>query len=161
MPRRISNPVAYTIFAVVAALFAFAAWQNSKDAELEGFGPAPTPQPSAAPTDDARWKELEGKGKEAIPTCIALLGSEDPSQADRASDLLARIGGDAVPALVQALEAGQDRSRARAALALGRMGPAAREAIPALERAQAVPSLKDAASEAIAKIRGEPKQDVR
>lgn len=54
---------------------------------------------------------------------------------DTAMDALARIGRDAVPALVEALGDRNVQVRRQAALALGRIGPDAEQAVPALSAA--------------------------
>jgi HEAT repeat protein len=73
-----------------------------------------------------------------------------------AVDALGKIGAPAVPALVEILERGDVTSKWQAASSLGTMGDAAREALPALRKAAALPNtvLSSAAKRAIAKLGG-------
>lgn len=62
---------------------------------------------------------------------------------------------DAVPALIQALQDYHPDVRQQAAWALGQIGPAAKEAIPALTQTLAAPGIRDVVGEALRKIKGQ------
>jgi HEAT repeat protein len=91
------------------------------------------------------------RAKEALPTLLEVAGSEGASattrvEAARAAlevDLDAARGSEAVrslvPVLVSELEGPDFKARGRAAETLGLIGPAAREALPALQRALQLP----------------------
>ncbi|MBZ5626408.1 MAG: HEAT repeat domain-containing protein [Acidobacteriia bacterium] len=67
--------------------------------------------------------------KAAVPPLIELMKDNDDFFA---GDALGSIGAEAVPALVEALAAGETRIRCQAACALGRVRAGAEEAVPAL-----------------------------
>jgi HEAT repeat protein len=73
-----------------------------------------------------------------------------------AVDGLARVGPDGVGLLVRELKNKSARARAGVATALGRMGPVAKAALPELVRAskeEKDPAARQAAAEAVAKVR--------
>lgn len=70
----------------------------------------------------------------AWDTLVGLLDDEDPDVQTAASDALVRGGPAAVPALVRGLDRLAARGRTAAAFDLGRIGPDARPALPALRR---------------------------
>jgi HEAT repeat protein len=70
--------------------------------------------------------------KEAVPALLEAL--KDDSMSIGARFALERVGPEAVPALADALEDPEPRVRRGAAAALGGLGPAAREVMPALRR---------------------------
>jgi HEAT repeat protein len=84
---------------------------------------------------------------------LVLLGKE-PEMLDPAVDALAKIGPKAVPDLVNGLYQRQAQVRLTSAMALGRIGPPAKEAIPMLGKLLRDQSseVRKAASEALLKI---------
>src|SRR5207248_1248033 len=105
----------------------------------------------ALPKIDADWgggTAAEG----ALPALVARLKEYGP-RADEAAEALATIGAAAAPVLIGAL-ASEDRAvREVAAKTLGRIGPAARCAVPALTAALNDPHgwVREAAAQALAK----------
>ena len=78
----------------------------------------------------------------ALPTLAAQVGDSRPAVVQAASDALTRIGAAVVPSLIDALSGDGPVNRREfrqlgSAQILGRVGPAAREAIPALVQALA------------------------
>jgi HEAT repeat protein len=71
--------------------------------------------------------------KAAIPRLLPLLNDEELARA--ATYTLVKIGGDAVPALAEALTNGEERARLSAAIALESLGPDAKGALPHLRKA--------------------------
>lgn len=69
--------------------------------------------------------------KEAVPKMLALI--EEKTQVTQVADALEKIGKVAVPALIKALADNQDWVRYGACEALGRIGPDAEAALPALK----------------------------
>jgi HEAT repeat protein len=99
--------------------------------------------------------------KEAVPDLIKLL-DEAPGKAGpirfHAATALGQIGTgakEAVPALVKLLgDKTAGPGRRTVVVALGQMGPAARDSIAALKEARDEPALREAADQALPKIRG-------
>jgi HEAT repeat protein len=81
--------------------------------------------------------ELGPQAVDAVPALLQALMNEEEDSGRRqaASDALAAIGSEAVPALVQAMTEGDERVRNAAARALKDIGPQAVDAIPALIQA--------------------------
>jgi len=69
---------------------------------------------------------------DAVPVLAEALNSKFANYQEPAGTTLAAIGLPAVPALIEALKSGNSGTRASAAKALGKIGPAAKEAMPAL-----------------------------
>jgi len=78
----------------------------------------------------------EGHGRELAEALTPRLSHLDPDIGEWFAAHLIRIGPPAVPALVAALDSGNDTLRWRAARTLGRMGPHAEGAVGALEAAR-------------------------
>jgi HEAT repeat protein len=81
-------------------------------------------------------------GPKAVPALIDALEHDDARP--KAAAILARIGpeaGDAVPALVEAVEEGDDDGRREALFALAAIGPAASKAVPAMVAALDDPNM--------------------
>jgi len=94
-----------------------------------------------------------------IDAIAALLKAERGFIRWRAGRILEGIGGPAVPALVRALDGGPVESRWQAADTLGRIGPAAKQAVPALQamsQAATEASLRRVATEALDRITAQP-----
>jgi HEAT repeat protein len=99
----------------------------------------------------------------AVPMLFELLGNETDEDAARAAlREIDDVGPEALPTLIAALDSEDRTPRFYAQFFLGKLGPAAREALPALER------LRDESDsdrgrrfldETIAKIRGEASAD--
>jgi HEAT repeat protein len=80
--------------------------------------------------------ELKPQDAAAISALAAQLGDREAGVDTYAVDALAAIGAKAVPALVGVLGASEDaQARMWAAAALGQMGPAAADGVPALAKA--------------------------
>ncbi|NUQ61942.1 MAG: HEAT repeat domain-containing protein [Pirellulales bacterium] len=77
--------------------------------------------------------DLDPDPEIARPILAKAMDAADPKTLDAMMDALAGLGEKAIPRLVKALEI--EQTRARAAAILGRMGPAAKEAVPALTAA--------------------------
>lgn len=94
---------------------------------------------------------LGDKGEEGLQPLEEAL--EDPLLGEQAMQSLSRIGVPAIPVLIRALE-GDFGWKAAAAEHLGRIGPQAREALPALERATRSldPQTAARAKDAVARI---------
>jgi HEAT repeat protein len=101
---------------------------------------------------DRSVAELARRGGSVAPEVARLLGDDDLVAAMAASEVLARTGKPAVPALLDALKTGNRRARGWAAHALGRIGPDAREAVPALTDMSKDHDFKQTALEAIGRI---------
>jgi HEAT repeat protein len=108
------------------------------------------------------WRLLGLHTRAAVPYLSAALTHPRPPVRHAAARLLRELGAnsdarEAVPELICALQA-KDELCVHAAAALGAIGPAAREAIPALQAAcrDGGPGLSRAAREALRYIGGEP-----
>ncbi len=165
MNRNVPIPLAIFILLLVAGGMWYALWQFRTHEKEPQQRPAPSPAPSPQPSpirgpkpvatahhDSVDWKGISALGKGAVPKCLEFMKGDDPADAIEACSVLAKLGGDAVPALVDLLKNGEGRSRSWAAFALGEMGPAAKAALPALEEAKKVHALSTVAAEAIARI---------
>lgn len=99
--------------------------------------------------------ELGPPAREAVPVLETATQDEDSDVREAASDALARVSPeDAVKTLVKNLKASQWQVRCGAAQMLGEMGPAARDAIPALKAATRDddPNVQAAALDALVKL---------
>jgi HEAT repeat protein len=96
--------------------------------------------------------QLGPAAKDAIPELIELL--EDPSLRESAATALGKIGKPAVPALKEALKDNNAKVRAGACMALGEIGPDAKEALFALSSLQRDrdANVRDAATDAMRKV---------
>ncbi|MCC6741495.1 MAG: HEAT repeat domain-containing protein [Planctomycetia bacterium] len=126
-----------------------------------GGSDAPAPAPDACRTvlefraaapEGEPVRGLAGRGTGTLPVLVYLMTGEDTATAMAAAEEAARIGGPAVPALAGVLGSKAPRGRGWAAWALGEIGPAARDARPALTAALTDPELRAAATEALRKI---------
>jgi HEAT repeat protein len=104
-------------------------------------------------------KELGKLGAAAAPaaeTLVQLLQDVSADVQAAAADALGSIGAKAVPYLVAALAVDDADSIAGAARALARMGPAGRDALPALEKRKDHTNarVREAVREACAKVSG-------
>jgi HEAT repeat protein len=79
-----------------------------------------------------RLRDLGPGAAPAIPQLIAALGDPLAQVAMDAGDALGRIGKPAVPPLIRALKSSDPSVRAWAAYAVRKVGPEARDAMPAL-----------------------------
>src|SRR5579884_611173 len=97
--------------------------------------PAPGPGPAGtagAPGGPAAAAEA-GQYKQIIPALLDALADPDGNVRLLAASTLIKIGPDAVPPLIEALQKAKDReTRANAAYVLGHFGDSAQEALPAL-----------------------------
>ncbi len=71
---------------------------------------------------------------QAVPALVALLGDDKSSVSRAAAGALGRIGSPAIPALLESLHDIRPAIRMPAVKALIRMGPAAKEAVPELQK---------------------------
>jgi HEAT repeat protein len=79
---------------------------------------------------------MRGKGRDGIGTLVdALLRDESPAVKDAAADALAMLGTLALPELRKLMKLDDADAKARAASSLGKIGPAAKEALPELDYA--------------------------
>ncbi|MGI9471382.1 MAG: HEAT repeat domain-containing protein, partial [Rubripirellula sp.] len=79
--------------------------------------------------------KIGSKAKAAVPTLFRMLTSEDDRDAARgALRAIDDAGPEAVPVLVGALESDDRRQRYYAMFLLGKVGPAAKDALPAIRR---------------------------
>jgi len=107
-----------------------------------------------------RWEALSALrdiGEAGCPALAEIARSTTQGTQYKALDALAQLGTEAAAAtdtLVELLQADDFRVRSRAAFALGAIGPAARQALPALQRAarDRNPQVRQNARQAIAKI---------
>jgi HEAT repeat protein len=104
----------------------------------------------------AAARELGRIGPEALPSLQEVLRAGHSGRPS-AVEALGRIGVDALPALTEALRSDDAASRRAAARALGRLGPAAKEAAPALIAAlgDRDPAVRETIGWARGEIRGE------
>jgi HEAT repeat protein len=86
---------------------------------------------------------------------VKMLQSTNADVAHGAAHDLIMCGAAAVPALMKALQEGNPSVRVYAAQILGEIGPAAKDAVPALEATLPDPSLRAQAETALQKIRGQ------
>lgn len=86
----------------------------------------------------------------AVPQLVDRL--DDEFAAHEVVVALSRIGKPAVSRLASAVESGTPTARLHAIVTLGRIGPAAREAVPALRRARLEKSLADTAAQSLQAI---------
>ena len=112
------------------------------------------------PDDDTRRAAAYALGRigpAAIPSLRAAMAPGSPETTkDQVVEALAWIGRPAIPSLIEALADPTPSVRRRAARALGRLGPAAKQAEPALIKAVSDPQteVRDAAADALRHIRG-------
>ena len=92
--------------------------------------------------------------EESIADQIARLSDERFEVRDQAAEALLEIGAPALPRLVAAFEGGSARLRRELIQLLGRMGPSAEAAAPALGRALQDPEVRKGALWALTQIRG-------
>ena len=78
-------------------------------------------------------EEMGAAAESAIPALKRAAGAQDKETASCAVQALAQISHETVPFLIQMLKDPDPTMRVSAAIALERIGPAAREAIPALK----------------------------
>ena len=86
---------------------------------------------------------------------VKMLQSTNPDVARGAAHDLIMSGATAVPVLLKLLQEGSASVRGYAIQILGEIGPAAKDAVPALEAALQDASLRPAAETALQKIRGQ------
>jgi hypothetical protein len=117
---------AAVVLAVLGVGLGLLAYQTA--GAVTGDDRAATRKAAARGDEDVK----EARPKDLIPTLIEALQDEDEDIRPIASATLVRLGRDAVPALTEVLR-GKDRQlRAAVIDILKEMGPAARDAIPAL-----------------------------
>jgi HEAT repeat protein len=94
-----------------------------------------TDKPSAADIARAQQVAPAAAGMPLLSAGFSLPPIRQETLQETAATALARIGPEAIPALVQALRDADPQVRSQAALALARMGPDASPAVPALMEA--------------------------
>ncbi len=89
-----------------------------------------------------------------VPTLVGLMDGKAEWAGKYAVEAMAKLGNKAVPDLVKIIKSGSPIGQARAATAIGRIGPAAKDAIPALAGALSSPeaSVREAAVRAIGQM---------
>ncbi len=125
---------------IINAFRKYDSLRNSKVDMFGGVGPAAVPGLIQALWDEHHYIVREAAyalgrigpaAVEAVPALIDALGGEDTDAQDEVTVALVKIGPAAVPALIDVLRGGGE-GVGRAADALGAIGPAAVEAVPAL-----------------------------
>jgi HEAT repeat protein len=107
-------------------------------------------------------KALGGMGpaaKDAVPALVENLGIQDTEVQRETVEALGSIGAEARPKVVEALQASEARQRSSAALALGAMRTAAREAAPAMMArldAETDPAVKSDLLTALPRVGADP-----
>jgi HEAT repeat protein len=76
--------------------------------------------------------ELTKRHKDLVPVLVKALSDSDNEVVQSATQALANLGSNAVPALVQVLRSPEPNLRVRAAVALGKMGAYGQAALPDL-----------------------------
>src|SRR5579884_3961734 len=84
---------------------------------------------------DAGAPAEPGQYKEIVPPLLGALADSDGAVRQLAAATLVKIGPDAVAPLTEGLKAKDRDTRGNAAYVLGHLGPAGREALPALAKA--------------------------
>ena len=146
---------------------------------MTGWSTAPLvrsgPSAPARRTPSRRWSGRCSAGplrprraaakKTDVPALIKLIGHKNPRVAATAAEVLGRTGphiaGAAVPELIAALDAKRHQwVRHQAAIALGKMGNAAKPAVPALTAALKDPdhALRVHAERSLERITGRPQE---
>ncbi len=97
------------------------------------------------------------QAKAAAPALAGILDHIQPWVRTAAMDALAAMGGEAVPALIQAFQTGSEGTQVRAAMVLDVIGPDAKSALPVLEAAARIETdaMRTRLEGIIASIRGE------
>jgi HEAT repeat protein len=107
------------------------------------------------------FKVLGGLGKDALQSLPRMINSfKNRELLEVGSDQIAKLGSPAVKPLIAGLENKTPEIRLGCALALGKMGPVAKEAAPGLARAafsDKIPLIRDAAKKAQNKVQAQPK----
>jgi HEAT repeat protein len=119
---------------------------------INGEGSLQSAAIEALPAIDPEWTGItDSEG--ALPILVARLPENGP-RAVEAAEALALIGAPATSALIQALASDDRVVRQAAATTLGRIGPAARYAVPALTAALKDPHdyVREAAAQALARM---------
>jgi hypothetical protein len=89
----------------------------------------------SSPSGETQPPAAPGQYKDVIAPLLDALADSDGSVRQLAAATLVRIGPDAVPPLIEALNAKDRETRANAAYVLGHLARSARTALPALARA--------------------------
>jgi len=99
-------------------------------------------------------QEMQGEGGFAVPELVDLCGEADAELQDAVFLTLASVGREAIEPLMQLLHQPDEGRRRRAAMALGRIGPPAADAVPELRRAlqDSVPDVRFWAAKALGEI---------
>ncbi len=97
------------------------------------------------------------KAKKAVPHLVKALKDREIGVRDRAGQALEKIGEDAVPELIKALKDPDEVTRRRVLNVLGGIGPAAKDALPAVFelRSDGDEFVREAAQAAFVKIRAD------
>jgi HEAT repeat protein len=101
-----------------------------------------------------RLRELGRASEPALDDLAKLLADKDERTRRTAGEALVRIGGKSVPALTAALDSKSRDAREVAVVALGKMGPLAKPALPALKKrlADSDPKVKELAKITVLQI---------
>lgn len=105
--------------------------------------------------------QLGPQHKAAVPVLMESLTDKEEHVRQTVAGSLAKIGGPAVPALLQALEAPDKLRRCQACLVLAHIGPEARSAVPALGKLMQDRETNCRAFAALALVRIDPDNQVK
>lgn len=117
--------------------------------------------PKLANRAAAVLQRREGSHDYLLPHLVRMMNAEGDQVVERhcLAEMLATYGADAAPAtpgLIRELRSPSEQVRIDAAIALGQIGPAAEDALPALRGAENDPVVHAAATTAIARIEAKP-----
>jgi HEAT repeat protein len=106
----------------------------------------------------ATLENLPADPRDVAPVLLRLQTDPDAAISRTAGERLARYGAAVVPSLVEGLKNEEAAVRVAAAQALGKLGPAARDAVPALTEAEKdeKTEVQQAAKAALERIKGNP-----
>src|SRR5262249_10818338 len=125
----------------------------AREQSLELVQSLPDPSPAEKPSPPQETSPSKDEAVELL-LLVSVLRSRDPARRLAAARALQRTGPPAVPVLLAALQDDSEAPPRESYIkALGRMGPAARAALPALEALVEDDALGAAAREAVRAIR--------
>ncbi|QDU96720.1 HEAT repeat domain-containing protein [Lignipirellula cremea] len=138
----------YAISKIAAPEVTIAAYRNALKTDTDA---------SVRRVAAGRLGQLPG-GAAAAPDLVAVLGNPDDDLAAEAGDSLVAWGAGSTPALIAGLETSSDRQQKLALICLGRIGPQAASAAPAIQKLTQGkdPAIAQLATEALNAIQAAP-----